>query len=864
VTHVSTTSTDPAELAFPTGDPNVDLLDDLPRPTTTEGFDAAVRAACARIAPLWPLESFVAVNPYLGLVDRPFAEAAEVLADVAGAASTLPAAFYLDAVDAGRISTADLVGALAAADPPVERDPEAFLRSVRSAGTEDPFAIAVPTVAAVATEWTGHDWDRFSIDRVSAWAAAYFDEGQALWRSADRSLPLFVAWKEEAGIDRTPEVMGLRGFRAAVRSLPDDPAAAARVALDRLAVPCEARERYLHAVLLRLGGWSGYAARIVWDHQLVQHEDDTLLQFASVLLAWEVGLLEALSSTGIEGAWAEAMLGLSGHEARSASRPGLARLLVLQDAFDRSQQRLLVERLAAHEVAGPEDPARPDAQAVFCIDVRSEVLRRHLEAGGGKIDTIGFAGFFGIAIEYLPIAHDAGEAQCPVLLTAGYTVQETVSDPTRAVEAVEARRLAHHVRRAWKSFKMGAISCFSFVGPVGLLYLPKLFTDGHGRTRPIRRPDTEALPKWAIEERVPTLAGPAVAATPDGVTSVDLTAVGIPLDDRVDLAAGALGAMSLTEGFGRLVLIAGHGASTVNNPYDTGLDCGACGGHTGEANARVAVAIFNDAAVRIALAERGIVIPTDTWFVAAQHDTTTDEVTVFDRGSVPASHAADLAALEARLAEAGAATRRERARRMGLAQDLDAAALDAAVVGRSTDWAQVRPEWGLAGCRTFIVAPRSRTRGLDLGGQSFLHSYDWRKDDGFGVLELVMTAPMVVASWISLQYYGSTVDNRLFGSGNKTLHNVVGRLGVLEGNGGDLRPGLPWQSVHDGESYQHEPLRLNVVIEAPLDAMTDVIAAHPGVRDLLDNGWLNLLAMDDTGSVSHRYAGDLVWEAVAA
>lgn len=72
--------------------------------------------------------------------------------------------------------------------------------------------------------------------------------------------------------------------------------------------------------------------------------------------------------------------------------------------------------------------------------------------------------------------------------------------------------------------------------------------------------------------------------------------------------------------------------------------------------------------------------------------------------------------------------------------------------------------------------------------------------------------------------------------------------------------GLPWQSVCDGERLQHEPLRLNVAIEAPLDAMNDVLTAHPAVRDLCDNGWLQLLAMDEAGSVSHRYVGGLRWE----
>ncbi|MFZ4519657.1 MAG: putative inorganic carbon transporter subunit DabA, partial [Microthrixaceae bacterium] len=481
-----------------------------------------------------------------------------------------------------------------------------------------------------------------------------------------------------------------------------------------------------------------------------------------------------------------------------------------------------------------------------------EVFRRHLEAAATDVATIGFAGFFGFAVEYLPLAHDRGETQCPVLLTPAFSVAESVGDAERQAEAVEDRRLRHHVRRAWKSFKMGAVSCFSFVGPVGLVYLPKMFTDAYGRTRPVARPEDEALPRWAIDAKGPTLEP---TPAPDGGDA----GAGIPLEARVQLATGALTAMSLTEGFAPIVAIVGHGASTTNNPYDTGLDCGACGGHTGEANARVAAAILNDPQVRAALADNGIEVPADTRFVAAQHNTTTDEITVFDRGAIPASHLDALASLEASFEVAGRGARAERARRMGIDPASD---VDAAVLRRSADWAQVRPEWGLAGCRAFVVAPRGRTKDLDLGGRAFLHSYEWRKDEGFGVLELVMTAPMVVASWISLQYYASTVENRLFGSGNKVLHNVVGKLGVLEGNGGDLRVGLPWQSVHDGEEYQHEPLRLNVVIEAPIDAMNDVLANHAGVKDLVDNGWLQLLALDDGGRISHRYAGDLNWEPV--
>jgi uncharacterized protein YbcC (UPF0753/DUF2309 family) len=185
--------------------------------------------------------------------------------------------------------------------------------------------------------------------------------------------------------------------------------------------------------------------------------------------------------------------------------------------------------------------------------------------------------------------------------------------------------------------------------------------------------------------------------------------------------------------------------------------------------------------------------------------------------------------------------------------------VDSFIKSRSKDWSQVRPEWGLAGCSSFVVAPRSITRGVNLEGRSFLHSYNWKDDKGFKVLETIMTAPMVVTSWINLQYYGSTVDNKHFGSGNKTLHNVTSGIGVLEGFAGDLRSGLPMQSIHDGVNYQHEPLRLSVVINAPKEAMNKILEKHESVRQLCDNQWIFLLAMNDDGEITDLYDGDFMW-----
>ena len=246
----------------------------------------------------------------------------------------------------------------------------------------------------------------------------------------------------------------------------------------------------------------------------------------------------------------------------------------------------------------------------------------------------------------------------------------------------------------------------------------------------------------------------------------------------------------------------------------------------------------------------GISLPEDTVFIAALHETTTDVETLSEDAAAP-GHAEDIAHARAWLAKAGGVARRERALRLPGAS---AATLPA----RALNWAEPHPEWGLAGCAAFIAAPRTVTRGADLGGRAFLHSYDWQSDTGFATLELVLTAPVVVANWISLQYYGSSVAPEAFSAGNKLIHNVVGGIGVVEGNGGTLRTGLPWRAVHDGAGLAHEPLRLSVLIEAPRTAIADILARHDSVRALSDNGWSHLFVLE-RGRVAAQYRPGLVW-----
>jgi uncharacterized protein YbcC (UPF0753/DUF2309 family) len=321
---------------------------------------------------------------------------------------------------------------------------------------------------------------------------------------------------------------------------------------------------------------------------------------------------------------------------------------------------------------------------------------------------------------------------------------------------------------------------------------------------------------------------------------------GAPLsvEERCQVAESLLRTMGLTRGFARVVLLVGHGSETRNNAHAAGLDCGACCGQPGDVNARAAAALLNDAEVRAGLVSCGIAIPTTTQFIAGLHNTTTDDVTLFEEGAVSATHQRDLADLRAILDRASTVARRERAPKLGLGE-LSDAKLHAAVVKRSRNWAEVRPEWGLAGNAAFIVAPRERSRHLDLGGRAFLHDYRFEDDEDLTILELVMTGPVIVAHWINFQYYASTVDNARYGCGNKVLHNIVGgHLGVFEGNSGDLRIGLSLQSLNDGERWVHAPLRLAVFIEASRPAIDHVLEKHPKVRELVENEWLHLFQLD--------------------
>lgn len=802
---------------------------------SAEVIDEAIANACAQIAPAWPLDQSVAVNPLWPLRGLTIQQAAARVAARGGARALPERAYFREQWAAGRIDRADLCAACAEVDTTLTID-TMVAHLDRPACTARIHMVADQLDAdrdlAHCTAWTEE-----IVHQISQLCAAEFDRGQGDW-PVTHAIGLYSAWRHNVTRDLgIPILMAEPGLPRRFRDLPDSAGALIHAALAGMAVPPEQIETYMHALLLSVNGWASWCAYQYWHAALVGQQDSAIRELLAIRLAWEWVLYRWVADDDQRQAWQRTLKQAGQIEAEHARDQQLD--WVWLRALEAGYQRPLIKDLT--NVSGvAESPSRPAVQAAFCIDVRSEVFRRALEAAGPEIDTLGFAGFFGMPMAYQPLGSVTAQPQLPGLLAPSLTVTQQSPDGagnTRRLSALATTRL--RARDIARRFRWGSTSTFSYVESTGLLYAIKLLKDG------LLKPAAHAAHDVYTEE---TRRLKPVLTDHGSVLSTER---------KVELAAGILRGMSLTGAFAPIVMLAGHASQTRNNPQQSALDCGACGGHSGEVNARVVAGLLNETAVRHGLRDEGIDVPPDTRFVAAVHNTTTDDVALLDLDDLNADQSARIERLRTALAGARHRANVERASLLEPGSPADSNPIRA-FEQRANDWSQVRPEWGLARNASLIVAPRGRTRGLNLAGRAFLHEYDAAQDADHHILESIMTAPLIVAHWINFQYYASTVDNRFYGSGNKVLHNVAGgHLGVFEGNGGDLRIGLSLQSLHDGKRWMHEPLRLSVFIQAPADAIADVIATHETVRELVDHEWLFIHQIGHAGDPVYRYqSGD--------
>jgi uncharacterized protein YbcC (UPF0753/DUF2309 family) len=665
--------------------------------------------------------------------------------------------------------------------------------------------------------------------QIIKWCLAFLDEGQATIIMPNREQGFYAAWLFLAPFDAQLHQQ-LNSRKDWLAELPADPAQAVAFCLHKLGIPPEDQELFMMQTLTYLPGWAGYIKwRESWQTARVPNANPiSLLEFLAVRLAitcllWPQAGLEPLALSVPDNTLAQKLTKLKKDEA--------------------SYQQALLGKLLP-ELSNPTTPhQRPDAQLVFCIDVRSEPFRRQLEAQG-SYETLGFAGFFGLPVRVHECSGDGAYDSCPVLLKPGHEVYHhpAAGQQHKLVRFERGKKVLGTVRNFYQRLKYNFATPFALVETLGagcgLLMLERTVA-----------PTLSVKARQALTETI----------RPNLATELEIAgATGISRDEQAVYAEKGLRLMGLTKNFGKLVVFCGHGSSTQNNPYGSALDCGACGGNHGGANARILATLLNTPAVRLTLAQKGIRIPSDTVFLAAEHNTTTDAVTMYE-SPLMSRQPRVVEELQRALVMAQFANASSRCERFGPAVNNHNPV--GQTLRRSSDWAEVRPEWGLAQNAAFIIGPRRLTQSLDLKGRCFLHSYEWEQDVDHACLETILTAPLVVAQWINTQYLFSTLDNVAYGSGSKVTHNVAGKLGIMQGNASDLMHGLPLQSVHasDEQAY-HEPQRLLGVVVAPRSKIDLIIGRQAVLQKLFFNGWVRLVAIDPADNRAYQLDSEGAWQ----
>ena len=743
----------------------------------------------------WPLYSFVTSNPLAGYEKLPFVEAIKKAEKLFGSKGLPEAKVFKTALENGEIDR-ELLSVLLKEYQITESIEETLLQMEK---------VRLKTVSN-----NNHDVDRIT----TKWLSVFMDEGISEWQMPYRNKGFYKAWKQLAIHDI--ELKGANRTKIPETSIE---------VLNEILSDFN-QEDYVKIFthhLTALPGWTGYIKyRTEENSEWHKKYPVTLEDYLAVRL-W---IAKALNGEILP------------KEDKIEDNTLVFTLqYVWLKAWEQSWQHKFIENFS--KTSTEKEEAALEAQMVFCIDTRSEVIRRHVEACG-NYETFGYAGFFGIAMDYKDMNDGITKKSCPPIVPSAYKVSE-ISQEGKTDEILAYKKRTENIKFGnyfFKRMKNMLPSSFGYVEGSGPFYGFSLVA------RTLFPSYYHDIKKSQSKEH-------------ESICQPDLKGVNntISLDEKVAIVKSAFDLMGW-ENFAPLVLFVGHGSHTTNNPFGSSLDCGACAASPGRHNARMLAKLANMKDVREVLVnDYEIKIPENTVFIGAEHNTTTDEIVIFD-AEVSDKEKHLLKTLKSNLLKAQQTATQER---LGTVKNSISTANK-----KATNWSETRPEWGLANNAGFVIGQRELTKKSNLNGRCFLHSYNWKLDKEGKALQGIMQGAMVVTQWINNHYYFSAVDSQVFGGGTKITHNVTGNYGVVQGNGGDLKRGLPLQSLFksDDEIY-HQPIRLSVFIEAPLERVSEIIEKNESIKQLLDNEWIYLMVIDvlDKNKIK-SYQKHLEWKLI--
>jgi len=505
-----------------------------------------------------------------------------------------------------------------------------------------------------------------------------------------------------------------------------------------------------------------------------------------------------------------------------------------------------------------EGVARPSAQITFCMDDREEGIRRHLEELDASIETLGAAGFFGVAINWLGLDDTSESPLCPIVVTPAHAIHEHAKPEQKTVEEQHKQRRQTrlwikdllHLESRRNVLSTGLIIALSAPFTLLTLVSKTLFPGRFGSWVNNNRKQIDMSVDTDVH----------INALSDEPATIENPRHGFTDEEQADRIENFLRVIGLVSGYAPFVIMMGHGSSSQNNPHMAAYDCGACSGKHGGPNARIFAAIANRPEIRKLLDQRGLHIPDDTVFLGAEHNTCDEVIEWYDMDQLDVEQSQAWQEINEKLDQACQLSAHERCRRfMSASTNMSNRSALAHVIGRSYDFSQARPELGHATNATAFIGRRSLSQGAFFDRRAFLISYDPSTDPEGKIIEAILLAAGPVGAGINLEYYFSTVNNEMYGCGTKVMHNLTGLFGVMEGASSDLRTGLPVQMIEI-----HEAMRLLVIVEAKTEILGAIYQRQPVIEELVGKRWIQLGAIDpDDGQISFFVAGKgfVPWQA---